>query len=217
MTIYDMKSHKPLGVLLAVLLAAGPAIVVAQQPPVATGVSRFATRTAQAVRAARAAQSNAARAAATATTGAATNAVAKATSVVGYLWTANDTAIGDATVQLRNTVTGQVEALTRTNGIGEFIFSNVDGGSYVVEYVEYAADQAASQLLALGHPFTVAPGQTVATFVRMSNVIPALIPDAVSNVAAAAVQGATSAGVTAVVTPIAPVVEQPPAPSSGVR
>lgn len=214
MTIYDMKSHKPLGVLLAVLLAAGPAIVVAQQPPVATGVSRFATRTAQAVRAARAAQSNAARAAATATTGAATNAVAKATSVVGYLWTANDTAIGDATVQLRNTVTGQVEALTRTNGIGEFIFNNVDGGSYVVEY---AADQAASQLLALGHPFTVAPGQTVATFVRMSNVIPALIPDAVSNVAAAAVQGATSAGVTAVVTPIAPVVEQPPAPSSGVR
>lgn len=214
MTIYDMKSHKPLGVLLAVLLAAGPAIVVAQQPPVATGVSRFATRTAQAVRAARAAQTSAARAAATATTGAATNAVAKATSVVGYLWTANDTAIGDATVQLRNTVTGQVEALTRTNGIGEFIFNNVDGGSYVVEY---AADQAASQLLALGHPFTVAPGQTVVTFVRMSNVIPALIPDAVSNVAAAAVQGATSAGVTAVVTPIAPVVEQPPAPSSGVR
>lgn len=214
MTIYDMKLHKLLSALVVGAVAAAPVLVLAQPTPVATGVSRLGTRTAQAVRAARAAQSNAARAAATATTGAASNAAARATSIVGYLWTANDTAIGDATVQLRNTVTGQVEALTRTNGVGEFIFNNVDGGSYVVEY---AADQAANSLLALGHPFTVAPGQTVTTFIRMSNVIPALIPDAVGNVAAAAVQGATSAGVTAVVSPIAPVVEQPPAPASGVR
>lgn len=213
MTIYDMKSHKFLSACVVLAIASAPALMLAQSPA-ATGVSRFGTRTAQAVRAARAAQTNATRSAAAATTRAAAGSISKATSVVGYLWTANDTAVGDATVQLRNTVTGQVEALTRTNGVGEFVFSNVDGGSYVVEY---AADQAANQLLALGHPFTVAPGQTVATFVRMSNVIPALIPDAVGNVAAAALQGATSAGVTAVVTPIAPVVEQPPAPASGVR
>ncbi len=138
---------------------------------------------------------------------------ARSTSVVGYLWTANNAAIPDATVQLRNTVTGQVEFFTQSNAVGEFTFNNVAGGSYVIEY---ATDQAGS-VLALGHPFTVAPGETVATFVRMSNALPALIPDLTGNVAASAIQTAASAGVTAVVTPIAPVVEAPPPPSSPIR
>jgi hypothetical protein len=132
---------------------------------------------------------------------------------VGYLWTANNAAIPDATVQLRNTVTGQIEFFTQSNALGEFTFNNVAGGSYVIEY---AAEQAGS-VLALGHPFTVAPGETVATFVRMSNALPALLPDLTGNVAASAIQGAASAGVTAVVTPIAPVVEAPPPPASPIR
>jgi hypothetical protein len=222
MTIRDMKLKNALvaGVSVAVLL---PSIVIAQgQPPVTTAARGAArqlqvptgpltatTKTAAAIRASRAAQMNAARGA-----GAAAGATsARSTSVVGYLWTANNSAITDATVQLRNTVTGQVELFTQTNAIGEFTFNNVAGGSYVIEY---ATDQA-SRILALGHPFTVAPGETVATFVRMSNALPILIPDLAGNVAASAVQAAASAGVTSVVTPIAPVTETPRPPASSVR
>lgn len=215
MTISDMKLKKALSALLslAVLL---PAAVIAQgqaastvvRQALPTGPMTATTKSAAAIRASRAAQMNAARGAATA--GAAS---ARSTSVVGYLWTANNAAIPDATVQLRNTVTGQVEFFTQSNAVGEFTFNNVAGGSYVIEY---ASEQAGS-VLALGHPFTVAPGETVATFVRMSNALPALIPDLTGNVAASAVQSAASAGVTAVVTPIAPVVEAPPAPSSPIR
>jgi hypothetical protein len=139
---------------------------------------------------------------------------ARSTSIVGYLWTANNSSIPDATVQLRNTVTGRIELVARTNAAGEFAFNNVAGGSYVIEY---ASDQVGSAIAALGHPFTIAPGETVATFVRMSNALPILIPDVAGNVAASAVQAATSVGVTSVITPIAPVVTPPPPPASGVR
>lgn len=179
-----------------------------QLPVVPTGPMTATTKTAAAIRASRAAQRAAASGLTTA--GAAS---ARSTSVVGYLWTANNAAISDATVQLRNTVTGQIEFFSQTNAVGEFTFNNVAGGSYVIEY---ASDQAGS-VLAVGHPFTVAPGETVATFVRMSNALPVFIPDVAGNVAASAVQSAATAGVTAVVTPIAPVVEAPPAPTSSIR
>jgi hypothetical protein len=218
MTISDMKLKKTLSAALTVAVLS-PAITIAQaQAPAATvarqvlptGPMTATTKSAAAIRASRAAQMNAARGAATTAGGAA---AARSTSVVGYLWTANNSAIPDATVQLRNTVTGQVEFFTQSNAIGEFTFNNVAGGSYVIEY---ASEQAGS-LLALGHPFTVAPGETVATFVRMSNAIPALIPDLTGNIAASAIQSAASAGVTTIVTPIAPVVDAAPPPSSPVR
>lgn len=192
--------------------AAGTAAraVPQQLPVVPTGPMTATTKAASAIRASRAAQ----RAAASGAASGAGAATARSTSVVGYLWTANNSVIPDATVQLRNTVTGNVELFTQTNALGEFTFNNVAGGSYVIEY---ATDQAGSAIAALGHPFTVAPGETVATFVRMSNALPVFIPDVAGNVAASAVQSAASAGVTAVVTPIAPVVEAPPAPTSGVR
>lgn len=216
MTISDMKLKKALSALLSVAVLF-PAITVAQGQSAATaarqalptGPMTAATKSAAAIRASRSAQMNAARGAAAAgTTGA-----ARSTSVVGYLWAANNSAIPDATVQLRNTVTGQVEFFTQSNALGGFTFNNVTGGSYVIEY----ATGNAGSVLALGHPFTVAPGETVATFVRMSNALPALIPDLTGNVVASAIQSAASAGVTAVVTPIAPVVDAAPPPSSAVR
>lgn len=224
MTISDMKFNKALSVALsaAVCLTAtataqvrppvGTAARAVQQqlPVVPTGPMTATTKAAAAVRASRAAQ----RAAASAGAGTVSATGARSTSVVGYLWTANNSAIPDATVQLRNTVTGQVELFTQTNAMGEFTFNNVAGGSYVIEY---ASEQASTNLLALGHPFTVAPGETVATFVRLSNALPIIIPDVAGNVAAAAVQSAATAGVTAVVTPIAPVVDTPRPPASGIR
>jgi hypothetical protein len=180
----------------------------AQLPIVPTGPLTATTKAAAAVRASRMAQANAARGAA----GAASAAGARSTSVVGYLWTANNAAITDATVQLRNTVTGQIEMVARTNSAGEFIFNNVDMGSYVIEYTT----DSAGRLLALGHPFTVAPGETIATFVRLSSALPAVLPDVAGNVAASALQTVASAGVTTVITPIAPV-DVPPPPASSVR
>jgi hypothetical protein len=124
-------------------------------------------------------------------------------------------------VQLRDTVTGQVEMYTKTNAVGEFLFTDMKGGSYVIEYVGTASETAAASaagnaggVLAVGSPFSVAPGETVATFVRTLNNVSIFIPDLASNVAASAVQTAASAGVTAVVTPLAP---EPPASSSSVR
>lgn len=216
MTIRDMKLKQTfasaftvVAMLPVVLGAQAQAPVRSAARAVPTGPMTATTKSAAAVRASRAAQMNAAGGAATG----ANAASARSTSVVGYLWTANNSAVSNATVQLRNTVTGQVDFFTQSNAIGEFTFNNVAGGSYVIEY---AADQAGS-LLALGHPFTVAPGETVATFLRMSNALPVFIPDVTGNIVASAIQSAASAGVTTVVTPIAPVVRAPPAPSSPVR
>lgn len=203
-----MKLQRTLASAFAFAILMAGVLGAQAQAPLPTGPMTATTKSAAAIRASRAAQMNAARGAAT---GAAAS--ARSTSVVGYLWTAQNSAIPNATVQLRNTVTGQVEFFTQSNALGEFTFNNVAGGSYVIEY---ASDQAGS-VLALGHPFTVAPGETVATFVRMSNALPIFIPDVTGNVAASVIQSAASAGVTTVVTPIAPVVDAPPAPSSPVR
>jgi hypothetical protein len=169
--------------------------------PVATGPASALTKAASAVRASRAA------AMAGRATQAAAPGVSKATQVMGYLWTANNGAITDASVQIRNTVTNVVEAVTKTNAAGEFVFQNVNPGEYLIEYV---SDTAKRSLVALGHPFTVSPGETVATFVRLSNGLPMLLPNELgnlaSNAASQAVTSAASQGVTAVVTPLVQVV-----------
>jgi hypothetical protein len=209
--LLGVVSMAPVAVLAQVrppVSTAARAAAPPQLPGVPTGPLTATTKAAAAVRASRMAQANAATGAS-----AASAAGARSTSVVGYLWTANNAAIPDATVQLRNTATGQVEMLTRTNSAGAFSFGNVDTGQYVIEY----ASDSASQLAALGSPFTVAPGETVATFVRLSNALPMVIPDVAGNVATSALQAAASASVTTVVTPIAPVEIPSPPPASGVR
>jgi hypothetical protein len=177
--------------------------------PAATGPASALTRAASAVRASRAA------ALAGRATQAANAGLSKSTQIMGYLWTANNGAITEASVQIRNTVTNTIEAVTKTNAAGEFVFQNVNPGEYMIEYV---ADSAKKTLLALGHPFTVSPGETVATFVRLSNGLPMLLPNELGNLASnAASQAVTSAatqGVTAVATPLVQIVP-PVIPPSG--
>ena len=207
MTLHDMKRLIALAAVSAVF-ALVPFELQAQVPA-ATGPVGALTKAASAVRASRAA-AMAGRAAQSAGTGA-----SKATQIMGYLWTANNGAIPEASVQIRNTVTNVVEAVTKTNGAGEFVFQNVNPGEYMIEYV---TDSAKHTLLALGHPFTVSPGETVATFVRLSNGLPMLLPNELSNLASnAASQAVTSAasqGVTAVATPLIQIVPPviPPTP-----
>lgn len=207
MTLHDMKRRIALVAVLAVatLMPFG----VQAQVPAMTGPASALTKAASAVRASRAA-AMAGRAAQSTGAG-----LSKSTQIMGYLWTANNGAIPEASVQIRNTVTNVVEAVTKTNGAGEFVFQNVNPGEYMIEYV---TDSAKHSLLALGHPFTVSPGETVATFVRLSNGLPMLLPNELSNitsnVASQAVTSAASQGVTAVATPLIQIVPPviPPTP-----
>jgi hypothetical protein len=120
----------------------------------------------------------------------------RSTSVMGFAWTATNEPIADATVRLRNVLSGLVEATVTTSQTGEFLFENVEGGAtYVVELVG-----ANGQVRAIGHQFTVAPGETVATFVRLGVQAP-WFTGMFGNTAAAVVSSAASLGVAAVVPP----------------
>lgn len=130
---------------------------------------------------------------------------ARATSVMGYLWAGEGTPISNATVQLRNIVNGTIEQVSTTLQNGAFAFNNVEGGTYVIEYVT----QQGGRLVAIGQAFSVAPGETVATFVRLGSRLVAIVPDLASNVAQAAVSTAASAGVAGTIAP-----EQPASPTS---
>lgn len=128
------------------------------------------------------------------------------TSVMGYLWAGEGTPVSNATVQLRNIVTGQIEQVSSTLPNGAFAFNNVASGTYAIEYV---ADSA-GRVVAVGQAFSVAPGETVATFVRLGSKLAALVPDLATNAAQAVVQNATQAvasGVVSVAGTAAP--EQP--------
>lgn len=136
----------------------------------------------------------------------------RSTQIMGYLWTSNNGAMTNANVQIRNTVTNVVERVATTNAAGEFVFQNITPGEYVIEYVQGSV----AKIVAIGHPFTVSPGETVATFVRLSNGLPMLIPNELSNltsnVAAQAVTSAAAQGVSVVTTPLVSVVPTVPLP-----
>jgi hypothetical protein len=117
------------------------------------------------------------------------------TTVMGFAWSASNDPLANIGVQLRNLLTGAVEARSRTNGAGEFLFSDVGGGTYVVELVNDSGN-----VVALGAPFTVAPGGTVATFVRLAQPAP-WFTTALSNTAAAAVFAAAGLGIAALEPP----------------
>lgn len=119
------------------------------------------------------------------------------TSIVGYLWAGEGTPLNNATVQLRNLVTGQIEQVSSTMQNGAFAFSNVSSGTYAIEYVT----DTAGRVMAVGQAFSVAPGETVATFVRLGSNLISIAPDLVSNVAQAAVNTAASAGIAGTVAP----------------
>lgn len=112
--------------------------------------------------------------------------------VIGSVWDALHHPIPNALVRLRNVTTGRVEATTRANESGRFTFLDVEGGNYVVELVN---DQG--RVIAVGQTFLVAPGETIATFVRLGAKLP-WFAGFFSNAAAAAVTSAASLGVTAV-------------------
>ena len=122
-------------------------------------------------------------------------AAGRATTVFGFVWDANNNPIANANVRLRNVATGRVEAHAVASASGEFSFDNIEGGSYVIEYVDHNG-----RVIAVGHVFSVAPGETVATFIRLGANAPwfAALFGSAANTAATVVSSAASLGVTAV-------------------
>lgn len=133
----------------------------------------------------------------------------RVTSVIGYVWAGEGTPVSNATVQLRNIVTGQVEQVSTTLQNGAFSFTSVPGGTYTIEYVT----DITGKVTTIGQAISVAPGETVATFVRLGGKLVSLVPDLVANTAqsviANAVQAVTS-GVVSVAGTAAP--DQPASP-----
>lgn len=88
----------------------------------------------------------------------------RATSILGAAWKADNSPIPEARLRLRNVITGRVEATTIADTAGQFTFSNVEGGTYVVELLNESG-----RVLTVGQAFMVALGETVATFVRLED------------------------------------------------
>jgi hypothetical protein len=127
---------------------------------------------------------------------------ARLTSIRGAAWNVDNTPIKDASLRLRNVVTGKIEAQTKANDAGQFAFENVNGGSYVVELVT-----ASGKIQTVGHVFTIAPGETVATFVRLGTKTP-WTTAFFNNTASAVASAAASEGITALAPP--PLCSSPP-------
>lgn len=114
------------------------------------------------------------------------------TRILGTAWKADNTPIPEARLRLRNVTTGRMEATTVANGKGQFGFTNIEPDTYVVELVNEDG-----KVLAISKVFSVTPGETIATFVRLSARAP-WFSGFFSNAATSAVAAASSLGVTAV-------------------
>lgn len=102
-----------------------------------------------------------------ATAAATTSGGAPSTSILGAAWRSDNSPVPRALLRLRNVISGRVEATTVANDMGQFAFTGVQSGTYAVEVVTEAG-----KIMSLGHSFTVAPGETVATFVRLAPKVP---------------------------------------------
>jgi hypothetical protein len=122
---------------------------------------------------------------------------ARSTAIQGTAWNADSTPIPAARLRLRNATTGRIVAETVANGTGQFTFTNIEQGTYIVELVNESG-----KVLAVGDAFMVESGETVATFVRLSTHVP-WFAGFFENAAGAATAAAAGLGVTALA-PVAP-------------
>jgi hypothetical protein len=113
------------------------------------------------------------------------------TAVQGTAWAADNTPIPNALLRLRNVITGKIVATTVADADGRFTFAGIPEGTYLVELVSERG-----RVLAVGHVFTVSPGETVATFVRLGAKV-RWVSGFFGTAALAVVAGAATAGVVA--------------------
>jgi hypothetical protein len=118
-------------------------------------------------------------------------ATTESASVVGAAWSANNSGIAGAHLRLRAASSGKIGATTVADQTGRFHFDAVPAGSYLIELVDESG-----KVLAVGQLFTIGPGETIATFVRLSTHVP-WFTGFFNNAAPAAITTAASAGITA--------------------
>ena len=120
-------------------------------------------------------------------------AVVPTSTVIGVAREFDNGPVRGARLLLRNVVTGYVEAIAVANQAGEFTFEGFEAGTYVVELVD-----ADDDVLEVGQVFNVAPGETVATFLKLAE-DPSWMAGFFENSAASALSAAAGAGVIGVV------------------
>ncbi len=112
--------------------------------------------------------------------------------ISGTAWKHDDSPISHALLRLRDVASGVILMGTEADAAGRFTFARVPPGSYVVELIDEK-----EHVLALGHVFSLGPGETVVTFIRLGSLAP-WYDGFFTNAAAAALAAAASLGVTAV-------------------
>lgn len=116
----------------------------------------------------------------------------RTTTILGSAWTANNEPIKQAHLRLRNVITGRVEAAATANDVGQFEFRSIESGSYVVELLSESG-----RVQVVGQVFSIAPGETVATFIRLGTRVP-WYSGFFGNSIAAIAATAASEGITAI-------------------
>ena len=117
---------------------------------------------------------------------------ARPSSIQGAAWQSDNGPVPRAVLRLRNVVTGALQDTTVASDAGTFAFNGVPDGTYVIEMVAESG-----KIIMVGQTFTVAPGETVATFVRLGPKIP-WFNGFFNNAAAAVSSSAASTGITAI-------------------
>ena len=119
-------------------------------------------------------------------------AATRGTSVTGAAWNVDNAPIPGAHLQLRNLTNGKIAGTTLADEAGRFSFTNIEGGTYAVELVA-----TGGKIVTVGQAFVIAPGETVATFVRLGTKVP-WFSGFFSNAASAVASTAASQGITAI-------------------
>ena len=122
-----------------------------------------------------------------------------AATVIGNVWGADGRPVANLALRLRDVVSGRVESTTSSIDGGEFRFENVSGSTYVVECLDERGT-----VIAVGVTFSVAPGETVAIFVRLGSQ-GRRTAGFFHSIAASVVSAAAGVGVTAIGTPGRPI------------
>jgi hypothetical protein len=113
-------------------------------------------------------------------------------SIVGTAWKNDNSPVSNALLRLRDVTSGQILRGAEADAMGRFGFDEVPPGSYLVELVDQNGE-----IKAAGQMFSIGPGETIATFVRLG-VNDRWFDGFFTNAAAAALVAAGSLGVTAV-------------------
>ena len=144
-----MKRRRVLGLVAGTLLVSGAVLNAGQEPALESTLARRA----------------AALAALTNLGGASASVLgAAAVRVVGFAWKGDDTPVEYPVLRIRDLQEGQVVARTTGTALGQFRFDSLNGGTYLIELLD-----TESRILAVGQPLVVLPGETVATFIRLSD------------------------------------------------